>query len=252
MVKGVSIKFKSYPESVSSILEVIKLGNEIKKFDKIVLKPYLTSNESESTSPEFTEAVLKYCLANKNPVTEVFIAEGSDGADTKELFSKFGYTKLAEKYPVGLVDLNESESSEIVDGEFLKFEKIMYPKLLQNAFVISIPRLSESFELGMIGSMSNMLGTFPLRYYRGIFSNIKKKIRKFPIKFTIHDIIRCKIPNLALIDASQKGILIAGHPLDADKKAAIILVKDWKAIPYVKLMDESLSAGKRESSIITF
>lgn len=250
MVKGVSIKFKSYPESTSALLDVIKLGSELKKFDKIVLKPHLSVNESDSTSADFVEAVLKYCLANKNPVTEVFIAEGSEGADTKELFSRFGYTRLAEKYNLGLVDLNESEASEIVDGEFLRFEKIMYPTLLQNAFVISIPKLSESFELGMMGSMSNMLGAFPLRYYRGIFSNVKKKIRKFPIKFAIHDIIKCKMPNLSIVDASQKGFLIAGQPLDVDKQAAVLLVKDWKAVPYVKLMDEALTVKKKNDFVI--
>lgn len=249
MVKGVAIKFKSYQDSVSSILNVIKLGDELKKFDKIVLKPYLSESESKNTDLDFTEAILKYCLANKNPVADVFIAEGSDGADTKFLFDKLGYKNLAEKYSLGLVDLNETEVSEI-QTDFTRFEKIYYPKLLENSFVISIPRLSEDIELGMIGSMSNMLGAFPLRHYKGLFSNTKKKIRKWPIKFSIHDIIKCKMPNLAIIDASAKGYILAGQPLDVDKKGAILLFKDWKTVPYLKFMDEVYSEKKKDNFVI--
>src|SRR3989344_3542281 len=100
MAKGVSIKFKSYHETVPKLLEVIKFDKEIQKYDSLILKPSLKNSDSMHTSVEFTEAVLKFCLSNKNPDAKVFIAEGSDGEDTFQVFEKLGYKTLAEKYSI--------------------------------------------------------------------------------------------------------------------------------------------------------
>ena len=149
MAKGVSIKFRSYSETVPRLLELINLGKEIKKHSKIVLKPYLSVIEGEKTSSTpiaFVEQVLRFCLKNKNPVSEVFIAEGADGIDTAELFDKLGYSKLAERYGVGLIDLNNTETEEIEHPEFLRFETIHFPSVLSESFLISLPPLSKNEE----------------------------------------------------------------------------------------------------------
>src|SRR3989338_5950877 len=121
----------------------------------------------------------------------------------------------------------------------MKFERIMYPEILLDAFVISLPNLVEDEELGIVGSLSSMIGAFPSSYYKGLFSSKKTKIRKEPIKYAVHDILKCKMPNLAVIDASIKGSILAGQPLEMDKQAAHLLAKDWKSIQYLKLMDET-------------
>ena len=79
MAKGLSIKFSSYEETVPKILDLIKLDEELKKHSQIILKPCLSNLESNNTSPEFLEEVLKYCLENKHPAGDILIAEGSDG-----------------------------------------------------------------------------------------------------------------------------------------------------------------------------
>jgi uncharacterized protein (DUF362 family) len=239
MAKGVSIKFQSYEFSVPKILDIIKLGDELKKHNTIVLKPSLRNIESLNTEAEFTEAVLRYCLENKRPEAKILIAEGSDGADTEEVFEKTGYRSLAERYGVGLVDLNTAEVEEIMDGEFLKFDKIMYPKILLENFVISLPRLSDDSELEISGALANMLGAFPSAYYQGIFSKKKNKIRKWHMKFSIHDILKCKMPDLAVIDASEQGSILAGVPLDMDFQSAKLLGKDAKAIQHLRLISQS-------------
>lgn len=240
MVKGASIKFTSYKESVPELLNLLKVQSELKKYDKIVLKPTI-KNSNFYTSPEFLEAVLQFCLQNKNPIAEVFIAEGVDGAETTELFESTGYQNLAEKYSIGLIDLNETEVEEIEDSEFLKFEKINYPKILLESCVISLPAFREDEETGLFDSLANMLGAFPASHYAGFFSLKKNKIRKWPIKYSIHDIVKCKMPNFAIIDASEKGHIVAGLPVYIDKQTAALFGKDWKAIPHLKLIDESFS-----------
>ena len=242
MAKGVSIKFRSYSETIPRLLELINLGKELKKHSKIVLKPHLSPIEEEktsSTSVAFVEQVLRFCLKNKNPVSEVFIAEGADGADTMDLFDKLGYSKLAERYSVGLIDLNNTEVESITRHDFLKFPEIMYPKILKEGFVISLPPLALNKETTFIGALSNMLGSFPASYYKGFFSRTKSKIRKYPMKYSIHDILKCKMPEFAVIDSSEKGFILAGIPKDLDKQAAKLLGLEWKNIDYLRLVEES-------------
>lgn len=243
MAKGVSIKFKSYNETISKVLELVKLGDELKKHSSIVLKPTLRSTAEESTSLELVEQIVQYCLANKNPAAEVLIAEGADGADTEDLFKKLGYSSLAEKYTIGLVDLNTAGVEEIVNSEFLKFEKIYYPKVLKDSFIISIPAISAGDEeLVFSGALSNMLGAFPSEYYSGFLSSKKNKIRKNPIKYSVHDILKCKMPQLAVIDLLDKGVVLAGIPLEMDKQAAKLCGLNWRDISYLRLADESFSS----------
>lgn len=238
MAKGVSIKFKSYEETIPKLLSALKLQNEIKKYDKIVLKPALFPEVESSTPKEFTESVLKFCFEHKNPIAEVFIAEGGDGISTDELFESQGYKKLAETYGVNLIDLNNTDTQEISSNDFLRFSEISYPSILKESFVISMPKAVEHEETGISSSLSSMLGAFPSSHYSGFFSSTKNKIRKWPLKFSIHDIVKCKMPELALIDASHHGFILAGQPLEADKHAAKLLGKNWRNVAHLKLIDD--------------
>lgn len=249
MVKGASIKFKSYQESLPRLLELLKVQAELKKYNKIILKPSL-KNPDSSTPLAFTEAVLKFCLENKNPVTEIFIAEGADGEDTMELFESLGYQNLAEKHSIGLIDLNNTETEEIINDDFLKFNEINYPKILLESCIISLPILKEDEETEISDSLSNMLGAFPSQHYSGFFSLKKNKIRKWPIKYSIHDILKCKMPNFTVIDASNHGQILAGLPLEIDKQAAKLLGKEWRSIQHLKLIEESFSSEtKKEQKV---
>lgn len=238
MAKGVSIKFKSYGETVPALLELLKLQKELKKYDKIVLKPTLANSKEESTPPAFVEQVLRFCIINKNPSADIFIAEGADGEDTEDLFESFGYRKLAEKYDVALIDLNNAETEEVENDNFLRFAKIHYPKILLDSFIISLPKLAEDEETGISGSLSTMLGAFPSSLYKGFFSRKKSKIRHWPIENSIYDVNQCKTPNFAVVDASEKGFILAGIPLEIDKQAAKLLGKEWNSIPYLKLFEK--------------
>ncbi len=240
MVKGASIKLASYAESVPKLLNHLKVDNELKKYDKIILKPAI-KNEQSYTPIAFVESVLKYCLENKNPVAQISIAEGVDGHDTTELFQSLGYRALAEKYSIGLIDLNDTEIEEVINSEFLKFESIKYPKILLESCVISLPFLEQDQETEISDSLTNMLGAYPSKYYAGFFSLKKNKIRKWPIKYSIHDILKCKMPNFSIIDASSKGQILAGLPLEVDKQAAKLINADWRSISHLKLVSETFS-----------
>lgn len=247
MVKGVAIKFSSYEETVPKLLKLIKFDNELKKHDRVVLKPSLVDGDREiSTRAEFVEQILKFCSENKNPGTEIFIAEGCDGMNTEDAFDKLGYRELSEKYGVGLIDLNNSETEGIERDDFLRFSEISYPKILKESFVISLPYLRGDNELEIAGSMANMVGAFPASKYKGFFSSTKNKIRKWPIKYAVHDILKCKMPEFAIIDASEMGGILAGQPLEMDKQATRAMKLDWKQISHIRLADESFHEKEKE------
>ncbi len=244
MVKGISIKFKSYSETIPRLLEVVHLDRELKKHNTIVLKVSLRDDDflsSDNTPVAFAEEVLKYCINNKNPSTEIFIVEGAESDDTTELFENLGYKKLAEQYNVGLVDLNDTETEEVNSVKFSRFEQVIFPKILKDSFVISLPTLSEDYETGVYGSLASMIGAFPKKHYKSFLSRIKNKIRNWPIEYSIHDVSVCKMPNFAIADTSSKGIILAGLPLEIDKQLAKLLGKEWKQVKHLKFIDESLA-----------
>ena len=239
MTKGVSAKFVSYSDTVPRLLKLLKFDVELKNHNKIVIKPFLRDASSAYTSPAMVEQVLRFCLNYKAEGSQIFIAEGADGADTRELFDQVGYKKLAEQYNVGLIDLNSSELEQVSKKEFSKFESIHYPKILNESFVISVSPLSEDSELGIVASLSSMVGAYSSKKYKGFFGKKKDKIRNWPMAYSVHDIIQCKSPDFAIIDASSKGLIFAGKPLDMDKEAAKLLGKDSKGVAYIRLIDET-------------
>src|SRR3989344_890021 len=240
MAKGVAIKLVSYDETIPKLLRVIRLGSELQKHKQIVIKPFLSQNETESTNFALVENVVKFCVENKAQDSSIFIAEGYDG-ETEELFEAQGYKKLAEKYGIGLVDLNSTETIQIGKNEFAGFESIYYPMILKDSFVISVAPLGGDDKVLLRGALANMLGAYPAKHYKGFFSTRKNKLDSYPIKYQLHDIITVKMPEFALIDAKEKGFILAGQPLEIDKQAAKLLGMDWHNIGYLRMIDETLN-----------
>jgi len=152
-----------------------------------------------------------------------------------------GYQKLAEKHSIGLIDLNNTEINEVHNSEFLRFEKIQFPRILANSFIISLSKLSDNDEFVFNGTLSNMLGAYPSKYYKGFFSSTKNKIRKGPIKYALHDILKCRMPNFAIMDASENGVILAGLPLEIDKQTAKFFQTDWTELQHLRLIEDSFS-----------
>jgi len=238
VAKGVSVKFVSYKETIPKVLDALKFDQELQKHMRIVLKPVLNTI-GNNTPVEFTEAVLAYCLAKKQPMAELCIAEGSEGAETGELFDAAGYTKLAERYGVSLIDLNTAATEPQQRGEFLKYADIQLPLVLKDSFVIALPKAGDHPEWEYSGALATMLGAYPARHYRGWFTKQKSKLREFPVRYAIHDILKCKMPNTAIIDASDKEKILIGDPFELDKQGAKLYRGDWKNVQHLRLLEEA-------------
>ena len=108
--------------------------------------------------------------------------------------------------------------------------------------------MKEHHEAIVTISLKNMLGAFPSRHGG---ENWKTKMHSWSIDYSIHDILACKFPDFAICDASigqiggefsgepkKFGLLLAGFPLEVDKKGAEILGYDWRKIRHLVFASE--------------
>lgn len=160
-----------------AVQEAISLVGGIEDFvrphDKVVIKPNVVfampSDTGFTTDPRVVQAIVELCR-RVNP-SEVTIAEGSAGTDTRLAFEMCGYSELARKHDVELVDLNESQTKtvDVPDGKAL--QEIRVPRIiLESDVLINVPKLklydkrlchssSDSASL----SLKNLMGAVPGR-----------------------------------------------------------------------------------------
>lgn len=151
-----------------AVKEAINLVGGIESFvhphDKVVIKPNLVlalpSNTGLTTDPRVVQAILELCRS-MSP-SEVVIAEGSGGADTGMAFERCGYSELARKYDVKLVDLNKSQTTmvNVPDGKALQTLRI--PNIiLESDVLINVPKLKLYKRNWASLSIKNLLGAVP-------------------------------------------------------------------------------------------
>ena len=131
-----------------AVQKAVRLLGGIESFvhpqDKVVIKPNLVFGlppfTGFTTDPPIVEAIIGLCQS-VNP-SEVTIAEGSGGIDTKLAFRISGYTELAKKYDVKLIDLNESPTMKVAVPDGQCVQKLRVPKIILECDVlINVPKL---------------------------------------------------------------------------------------------------------------
>jgi len=150
-----------------AVQEAISLVGEIESFvrphNKVIIKPNLVmalpSHMGFTTDPRVVQAIVELCR-RVNPF-DVTVAEGSGGVDTKMAFERCGYSELARRYDVKLVDLNESQTTvvDVPDGK--AFQALGVPNIiLESDVLINVPKL-KLFDGWASLSVKNLLGAVP-------------------------------------------------------------------------------------------
>lgn len=120
---------------------------------KIVIKPNLVYDEKNNgvtTNVEVVEGIIEH-FKNSN---DIIIAEGSCECDTLELFNKFGYSKLVDKYDIKLIDLNKDSFQK-----FKLYDKdIEIAKSVLGVNLISVPVLKTHEYTTMSACIKNLMG----------------------------------------------------------------------------------------------
>lgn len=131
-----------------AVEEAIQLLGGIEHFvqpkDKVVIKPNLVFGlppfTGLTTDYPIVQAVIETC--QKVHSLDLAIAEGSGGIDTKVAFRIGGYVELAERYDAKLIDLNESETTNVPVPRGVSVQELRIPRIILECDVlINMPKL---------------------------------------------------------------------------------------------------------------
>jgi len=246
-----TVDFSTYHESISLTLDKIGAKEVFAKQSAILIKPNLTnaSRHPVTTSVECCEAVVEYVRSCSN--ADIIIAEGpgDPSLETEEIFDLLGYRRMAIREGIPLVDLNTAPLKKLKNKDCPVFPEMYLPEIAFTHFIISVPVLKAHSLATMTGTLKNMMGFAPPKYYSGNFGVWKKAAFHGNMHQAIIDLNRYRRADLSLMDSTigladhhlggsrcnpPVNKIIAGfNPLEVDRAAATLLGLDWKRIPHL-------------------
>ena len=247
----VNIDFESYEKSVIDALDKIAAYKKIAGQSAILIKPNLTTASPHpiTTSSECCKVIIEYIREYSK--AKIVIGEGCGDAnyETDEIFNNLGYTVIAEKYGVSLLDLNYGPVKILKNSNCPVFPKMYLPEIAFNHYIISVPVLKAHSLAGITGTLKNMMGFAQPEYYSGLYGIWKKAVFHKKMQQSIIDLNKYLVPNLSIMDCSigmadfhlggpqcdpPVNKIIAGYnPWEVDREAAGLLGLNWKNIEHI-------------------
>lgn len=254
MSKVASVKFSDYKSSVAQALDLVGPAGRLPQQGLIIVKPNLTNSSPPpvTTNVAAVEAVYQYCKARTK--AEIAIGEGCGEGKTADVFAALGYTELAEKYGIRLLDLNEAETVLLENRNALQLKQFHIPKIVREAFVISLPVLKDHSFTRTTIAMKNMFGIAPGRFYAGGWN--KSKLHSPSTHKSVVDVCLYKKPDLCIVDAAvalkgshlsgrreNLGRILAGFdPVAVDTIGTELLGHNPKRLEYLRLANDLLGS----------
>jgi uncharacterized protein (DUF362 family) len=246
------VDFSSYKKSIPAALDLIEARELLKNQKTILIKPNLINDSKHpiTTHPDCCEVLVQYIRGCSR--AEIIIAEGcgEPSLETSNIFAKLGYTELAQRQGIELMDLNQEVLRELKNSNCTVFPEMYLPQVVFDCFLISVPVLKAHSLADITGSLKNMIGLAPPKYYGGRNGSWKKASFHKNIHQAILDLNQYRSPDLSLLDASigmaeyhlggpqcdpPVSKLISGFdPWEVDREAASLLGLSWKQIPHLK------------------
>ncbi|MFW5752524.1 MAG: DUF362 domain-containing protein [Planctomycetota bacterium] len=244
------IPFTDYASSVPAAMDAIGAAAALADRELVLIKPNLVEAAPHpvTTPAACVEALIGWIRTHADP--RIVIGEGTGAADydTQHCFDELGYTALAARSDVELLDLNHAPCVEHRRDDCSFLPTCHLPQIAFEALLISVPVL-KAHSLAMVtGSLKNMMGLAPPLYYQQ-GGHWKKSAFHREMHRAIIELNRYRSPDLSLIDASI-GLseyhlggptceppvqrLIAGFDtLAVDRAAAEALGIDWRSVPHL-------------------
>jgi len=219
----------------------------------ILIKPNLVeARRPPVTTPVELVAAIVHWLQRHLPGSEIVIGEGcaSRDDDTFHVFDRLGYTALAGRTGVRLVDCNEEPVTAVELADGLVWRRLFLPRLLFECFLLSVPVLKAHSLAGITLTMKNMMGCAPPSHYQE-GGHWKKSAFHARIHEALFDLNRCRTPDFTVLDATvgmaeahlwgptcdpPPGLLAAGEdPVAVDGWGCRLLGRDPFRIGHVRL-----------------
>jgi len=135
---------------------------------RVVLKPnnVIIHRQLAATHVDTLEGILEF-LKSIGITQNICIAESAANGPTLEGFSNYGYNRLAEKYPVKLVDLDSQpvERIYVADEKDFKPKAVRFSSLLldKDTYVVSVARMKTHDRVLATLSLKNIVFGAPVK-----------------------------------------------------------------------------------------
>ncbi len=259
-----TIRATDFTETVSVLLTEVgfKQGFEESGRSTILLKPNLVESlQPPITTPvKLVEEIVLYLQKNL-PDARLVIGEGTGSIDytTFTCFDELGYSEMAAKYGVELIDLNLEPSVQKKNSSFSRWPQMYLPELLDEVFLFSVPVLKAHSLAGVTLTMKNMMGCPPPAHYQqgGHWGKSSFHDR---MQDSIFDLNRYRTPDFTLLDATvgmalahlwgptcdpPVGRLASGYdPVAIDSYGCELLGRDYKEIGHIRDAHELLGLAE--------
>lgn len=230
-------------DMVFSLLEKSGALDSIQRSDVVLLKPNLVFSRRDwvgvDTDPRVVEAMIK-ALKEKG-VHDIIVGDGSGmGQSATKAFEYCGYTKMAKRYGIRLVDLEKDRFVEVhvtMDGPF---NTLMISKTVHGCdFFVNMPLIKTHYQTVITCAMKNLKGTMP--------RDMKTRFHSVNLHRAIAQLNSALKPDLILVDGlrgdmrNETGhntidldrIFLATNPVEMDSVAADILGYRPRDVPYI-------------------
>jgi uncharacterized protein (DUF362 family) len=249
MSRVAKVEFTDYSRSIARALDLVAAADRLARQGLIIIKPNLTNSSPPpvTTSVDAAEAVYSYCKAHTK--AEIAIGEGCGSGVTAEVFATLGYTEMADRLGLELIDFNDAETTALEDKDAFQLRQFHIPCIVRQAFVISLPVLKDHSFTKTTIAMKNMFGIAPGKFYAGGWN--KAQLHRPSTDKSVVDICRYKKPDLSIVDASvaltgmhlsgtpkKLGLILASFdPVAVDTIGSKLLGHNPKKLPYLTLSD---------------
>ena len=242
----VSIVKANFKNVTGQVVNAIKLIDYVPTKDRIFIKPNIAYSASPKsgiiTHPIIVESLIIYL---QEYADEIIIGEGSAvGHNTDLVFKNTGYSNLAEKYDIKLVDLNKSERVK----KKWQYGELRLPKLLETHEYINVPTMKTHSLTTVTLGLKNQKGLLLPKdkkqsHILGLHGPIKALAKIVKPDLTLVDGIICAEGNVFLLRKRPKkmNLIIAGQDIvEVDNVCTDIMgfdVDNIQHIPTIRSID---------------
>jgi len=238
-----------YTTAVRKALDLVGAAARLPQDGLIIIKPNLTNADPPpvTTNVGVVEGVYRYCKAHTKAA--IAIGEGCGSGVTQDAFDANGYTKLAKKHGIRLIDFNSEEAALVRRNDALQLKEFHIPKIAQDAYIISVPVLKDHCFTVTTIAMKNMFGLAPAPFYQGSWN--KSRLHSPSTHKSVVDVCLYKSPALSVVDATvalagmhlsgtpkQLNLILAGFdPVAVDAVGSAQMGHEPENIEYLRLAD---------------
>jgi len=239
--------------SVDRLLAAADIAGKLTSVKTVLLKPNLVEalKPPITTPVQLVESLIVYLKANA-PQTRILVGEGTGSIeyDTWHCFESLGYTEMAARLQIELVDLNPLPCRRLTDPRCGRWPEFYLPELLDEVFLLSVPVLKAHSLAGVTLTMKNMMGCAPPEHYQQGGHWGKSSFHE-RMQESVFDLNCYRTPDFTLLDASVgmsqahlwgphcdppvARLAASADPVAIDMYGCELLGKDWRQIDHIAM-----------------